>query len=501
MPRHASVTSPDSNVAQMFESVKLSGNELKGTQSMNLPSSRFQAGEVVPERLKNLLLPGQSPMAQDTLKARLHKPEEQIEPEFEGVANWYADKVPKDQLYSTSDWNAAREYVKNRASNRRELSVGIRETSERLRSTGGSSLLKKSIKVKTTFISRIEEIGEKSTKLKQLKKQVDTELKMLTMTIKGLDEFNQNRFAWPFKANDQCLRNRNKRIGIDLVADDVDFQLKREKDMLEHVSEDLEKAFNQAVDHSEMMSDCSTQLGADISRKAQASKTDTNLEKLKKDSETLNLHVKTLQQPPKDSRQYLEWLSQTDGLENASKELMQASKKMRTTIAKMQEETDQKVRTHDNDTMNAIRKRTAEYQEAIDENRSLLISVKHEIATVLDELNSCCEMVEAQEGPLKRTTTRLKKRELGRKPEERTIDTVHAQLLQEAADLTKTVETLQQEIATHNANLEELRKMESMLEEDLMIKQNSMKIEKKCTYARSYFCRMKNENAQEELLN
>eukprot|EP00040_Diaphanoeca_grandis_P043413 m.267986 g.267986 ORF g.267986 m.267986 type:complete len:498 (+) comp75725_c0_seq1:313-1806(+) len=497
MPR--TVTSPDVGVAQMFETLKLSSNELKGTQALTLPSSRFQASEVMPERLKSLLLPGQSPMAQDALKARLHHPEDQIEPQFDGVERWYADQVPKDQLYSTSDWKAARTYVKERATNRRTLSVGIRETSERLRTTGDSTLLKKSIKVKTTFIDRIEELGEKSQKLKQLKKQVDTELKMLSMTIKGLDEFNQNRFAWPFKANNQCLRNRAKRIGIDLVADDVDFQLKREKDMLEHVSDDLEKAFNQAVDHSEMMQDCSQQLGDDLTRKAAASKTDTRLEKLKSTSESLNLHVKTLQQPPKNSRAYLEWLSQTDGLEAASKELIVASKKMRQTIAKMQEETDQKVRAHDNDCMNAIRKRTTEYQEAIDENRSLLISVKHEIATVLDELKSCCEMVEAQEGPLKRTTTRLKKRESGRTPEERTIDTVHSQLLQEAADLTQTVETLQQEIATHNANLEELRQMEAMLEEDLMIKHNSFKIEKKCTYARSYFCRMKNEKAQEEM--
>ena len=31
------------------------------------------------------------------------------------------------------------------------------------------------------------------------------------------------------KANEQCLKLRAKRIGIDLVADGVDFQLKRER--------------------------------------------------------------------------------------------------------------------------------------------------------------------------------------------------------------------------------------------------------------------------------
>ena len=67
-----------------------------------------------------------------------------------------------------------------------------------------------------------------------------------------------------------------------------------------------------------------------------AGKTEIKLEKLKVDNDRNQLHVATLQAPPKNSRMYLEWLSQTDGLEQASKELIQASKKMRKTMGKME---------------------------------------------------------------------------------------------------------------------------------------------------------------------
>lgn len=491
--KRGSATSPDNKVQQLFETVTRDGEELKGVQTMQLQTSKFHAPQDTPERLKDLLLPGVSPMAMQTAKDRLAKPDEPVKPNFDGLKKWYDDQLPKEALFSQSDWKEARKYVQERVTSRREQSVEIRDGSVNLRTTGDKKLKKKSIEVKNNFITRIEEIEGKAHKLKALKKQVDTETLLLQGAIKSLDEFNSTRFAWPAKANEQCLQLRAKRIGIDLVADDVDFQLKRERDMLEHVSEDLERAFNSAVDHMTMMQDCGRQLGEDIARKNEAGKTEIKLEKLKVDNDRNQLHVATLQAPPKNSRMYLEWLSQTDGLEQASKELIQASKKMRKTMGKMENETDDKVKLHENDTGVALRKRTGEYQEAIDENRILLNQVKHEVATVLTELKSCCAMVDAQEQPMKRTTTRLKKRETGRSEEERTIDAVHEILIQEASDLNVTVQTLQMEIGTHNANLEELRSMEGMLEEDLAIKQNSLKIENKCTYARSYFCKHKAE--------
>jgi hypothetical protein len=82
------------------------------------------------------------------------------------------------------------------------------------------------------------------------------------------------------KANQQCLRARARRIGIDLVADGVDDALKIEKEMLGSVSDALDEAFNAAVELSEQMAEASTLLGEDIDRKLQAAQTDVSGHKL-----------------------------------------------------------------------------------------------------------------------------------------------------------------------------------------------------------------------------
>jgi hypothetical protein len=150
------------------------------------------------------------------------------------------------------------------------------------------------------------------------------------------------------------------------------------------------------------------------------------------------------------------------------------------------------------------------------QDRKLLNEVKHEITTVLWEIEKCVSMIHSQEKPMMRTTTRLHKRDTGRSSPERTIDAVHDELLQEAKDISAAVDALKAEIATHTLvclivlethiepvkrfhayepcllqNLTDLREMEVMLEEDLAIKTNSRKIEKKCVYHRSYFAKHK----------
>lgn len=139
------------------------------------------------------------------------------------------------------------------------------------------------------------------------------------------------------------------------------------------------------------------------------------------------------------------------------------------------------------------RRRLHRYDETIRQHRRLLNEIKHEISTVLQEIEKCVKMIHDQEAPMKRATARLHKREKGRSSPERTLDDVHDTLLQEAKDISATVETLQAEIATHNANLADLRDMEVMIEEDIAIKTNSASLEQKCIHMRSYFAKHKAE--------
>ena len=43
-----------------------------------------------------------------TAKDRLAKPDEPVKPNFDGLKKWYDDQLPKEALFSQSDWKEAR---------------------------------------------------------------------------------------------------------------------------------------------------------------------------------------------------------------------------------------------------------------------------------------------------------------------------------------------------------------------------------------------------------
>eukprot|EP00041_Stephanoeca_diplocostata_P029712 m.884892 g.884892 ORF g.884892 m.884892 type:complete len:381 (-) comp23613_c0_seq63:2293-3435(-) len=320
-------TSADADVVKVFDDIKHNGDELNSTQkSISIATAQFAPQQPVPEQLKEVLLPGISPMAQDTLRQRLATPNKHVQADFNGMDKWYMQQNASNSMCSTSEWHSANKYMSQRVRERRTQSVNIRENSVQLRSGTDHNLKRKQIEVKNNFVSRKDEIDRKTTKLSALKKQVETELGQLNQAIQALDNFNKVRFLWPAKANEQCLRARSKRLGIDLVADDVDLQLKREKDMLETVSEDLDQKFMNAVEHAGMMQECALALGEDIDRKKQAAIAEVKAEKLNLDSQRLELHVHTLREPPRDSVAYNEWKIATEGLEQSAGQLVDESK-------------------------------------------------------------------------------------------------------------------------------------------------------------------------------
>eukprot|EP00041_Stephanoeca_diplocostata_P029714 m.884923 g.884923 ORF g.884923 m.884923 type:complete len:154 (-) comp23613_c0_seq65:2508-2969(-) len=102
-------------------------------------------------------------------------------------------------------------------------------------------------------------------------------------------------------------------------------------------------------------------LGEDIDRKKQAAIAEVKAEKLNLDSQRLELHVHTLREPPRDSVAYNEWKIATEGLEQSAGQLVDESKTMRKEMKFLEERTDAKVRSHENDVFVALRKREQEY--------------------------------------------------------------------------------------------------------------------------------------------
>jgi hypothetical protein len=123
--------------------------------------------------------------------------------------------------------------------------------------------------------------------------------------------------------------------------------------------------------------------------------------------------------------------------------------------------------------------------EAREKVHELLVETKEELDHATNEVRMLERAIDDKCGPLAHNTTRLSNRRL-RPQEEKTIDVVHQALVHEAAELDSAVSALQAELDINLANMDDLKRMEAILEEDFGIKKITEAIEARCVKARSY---------------
>jgi len=483
---------------KFFETVDEATSQIEvATRQYDRAISPVDEGNVaVPEEIRDKMLPGASPMAKDLARERIEATASPAQP-FRGLARWYKER--EEAKYSKDEWKHARDWVAHSAVARRRAATSTRERTEQTRSSTKLHLQRTGGQVRHTFHERVMEINEVMKKLKQSKKQSDVECSLMENSFGALVMFLENRFEWPLKANSLCRVLRDGRIGIDYVEDEVDMQLDREFEMLQQGHESLLKVREQAEDFLGTLRTLSQQVADDTKRKKAATNCDNQLQKLSLDAETLRLNLNILN--PALSKSMVsndDWVHASADLMAMVEQNVAESKQLRKSMSDYQSDIDQKLKRYESDLTSALRERLVEYEEASFEDENILKQCRYEISTLNLEIQSIHKSIDSQMQPIKRNTTRLERRKDRRPNEEQTDDLVQASLVKEAAEISAAVQALTAELEVNEANMVELRKMESMLEEDIMIKTRSIKIEKKCIYNRSYFAKFK---AEEEAKN
>ena len=124
-------------------------------------------------------------------------------------------------------------------------------------------------------------------------------------------------------------------------------------------------------------------------------------------------------------------------------------------------------------------------EEARNDILALLENTKSEISNTAKEITRLERLIGDQHIPLSFATTRLQTR-INRPDPERTIDSVHRSLIKEVAEMDEAVSTLQSELNSNICNLQDLKILESMLEEDYGIKKVTYNLEKRCLKIRTF---------------
>jgi hypothetical protein len=161
------------------------------------------------------------------------------------------------------------------------------------------------------------------------------------------------------------------------------------------------------------------------------------------------------------------------------------STKLRKKLLRACSNTDKLMKTAQSECGRTMQKAMGRAEAARDEVQHLLEEVKREAMTTEQEVTKLEKLISLQETPLKRATTQLFRRSM-RPDGEQTNDSVHDSLIQEVADLDNAVSALTQELDISIKNLDELRNLEGLLEEDFAIKKNTLLLETRCTKARAF---------------
>lgn len=313
------------------------------------------------------------------------------------------------------------------------------------------------------------------------KKELDDKLKDLSEEIDNLLAFKQ-RVDKALQATEEplhiarmCLANREKRVGIDLVHDDVQKELLKEVETIQGVQALLKRTLEQATEQIRLNRKAKFQLEKDLKDKFGAQNIDEYCENLKNNSQQIHFNdgVAVVEPNSVSPEQWQDFSN--DNINYAERERMN-SVDLRSSIDGLLQQTANDMRKQVGDTNEAFAHRIWECKDTkgkLEDNLNRIISqIKEQ-----EENIATLEMaIQAKEAPMKVAQTRLETRQ-HRPNVELCRDAVQYRLIEEVGEISDSVAQLQARLRDANSSLKGLVRNQLELEEEIAVKANTLFID------------------------
>eukprot|EP00039_Didymoeca_costata_P027909 m.19459 g.19459 ORF g.19459 m.19459 type:complete len:503 (-) comp6587_c0_seq2:84-1592(-) len=447
-------------------------------------TEKYKPSSDPPDKIRGFQLPGVSPLAEQVLKSKSGPPG-QIN--LAALSRWYLAQNTEGKKHTIDEWSSTLEYVRKRALERTAASSGTRSSSVNNRKGIAAEIQNQETSVKSQFGNHLSEVGKYKSRLENLVTTIRREIKAMKVTIKELEGWVAARTKWPLKVNEKCSYFRDQRLGIDLVADDVEIELGKENEILNTaIAENTNSVLEESYDVLHDMEEIEKALLADIERKGSAHTIDKSMMKLQlTGAKDQMLSLDSVHPRPATALDAEDWRYATNALIGRAEQSFQNCDTLRTTMKKATGHCDAILRKYAMGVDLALRTKVNQAEEAVNIVYDLLLETKKEIQATDREVLKIEKAIDSHLPPLSYATKRLEERQ-ARPETERTIDSVHEALIQEVAELDAATSALQDELNVNLCNLEELKAMEAMLEEDYGIKKVTLNIERRCVKIRSF---------------
>ncbi|GCC27285.1 hypothetical protein chiPu_0005709 [Chiloscyllium punctatum] len=387
--------------------------------------------------------------------------------------------------YSPQDW-----YESNQTSYRE--SESYRHNAEKLRADTVRLIQNKENITKKTQFETNKNLGERVNDIMFWKSELAHETEQMIGETNSLIEVKKRleraltETEGPLQMAQECLYQREKRIGIDLVHDDVEKQLLKEVECIKSCQERMRRYLNKSITQLASNRETQHELEQDISDKNTAYRIDGKCYQLRNTSDGIG-YYRGIDRVDATISVPESWAKFTDNNILRSQSERAASVKLRDDIESLLNLTSNEMWNQFNNLNVSFTNRISETAEAKNKLQTHLAKTLQVIFQTEMTIESIKKAIKDKEAPLKVAQTRLDERT--RRPNvELCRDPAQIHLVNEVHELDNTIQILQQRLKDAEDTLQMLVHKKSSLEYDLSVKANTLFIDQeKCMGMRKSF--------------
>ncbi|KAF7700392.1 tektin-1 [Silurus meridionalis] len=383
-----------------------------------------------------------------------------------------------------SEWKYVNHVLFRSAEAEQESSERLTAECKRLIEETEKSVRRMQQEAKNQLEQRIKDVKFWRQELEQKLHEMVQEIELL-LTVKNRVERSLASCSEPLQVTLDCLNERQKRVAIDLVDDEVEKELLKEKDVIEGVMTLLQRTLEQVTEQIRLSRSAKYYLEKDLRDKFQAERIDDFCSLLSSTTESAdypsgvgqNTDIGLAVTPE-------EWETFSDvNITQAEKE-RSSSSSLRALVENLLVQTAADMRRQHETTGSALALRIQETRNAKAELEDQLFKLLEEIASQEQNLDALKRAVADKELPLKVAQMRLQTR--SQRPRvELCNDHAHTRLLSEVQQLTDHISRLKDGLSESEMAIRALTRSQLLLEEEIQIKSNSLYIDEViCTQLR-----------------
>ncbi|XP_040857649.1 tektin-1 [Ochotona curzoniae] len=373
-----------------------------------------------------------------------------------------------------SEWHVANKNQYHRAEAQRSRSERLVAESQRLVEDIEKTTRKSQSDVNKKLEQRLEEVRfwkkELDGKLEQLVYETEDLLTYKSRLDKALEDFKE-----PLRITERCLIYREKRVGIDLVQDEVEQELLKEAEIIRGVLALLTRTLEQVTEQIRLNRSAKYNLEKDLKDKFVALTIDDICFSLNNNSPSIRYSDNAVRIEP-NSVSLDDWLDFSNtNVEKADKQ-RNNSMALKALVDRILTQTADDLSRQCRVVDTAFRNGLKQIKDARDKLALHLTKVMEEIASQEKNVTVLEKAILDQEGPAKVAHTRLETR-THRPNVELCRDVAQYRLIREVQDITNNVARLKETLAQAQVELKGLNRRQLALQEEIQVKENTIYID------------------------